>query len=471
MVLDDSPRAYWRFGETSGTTAADELVGAPGTYQGGVALGLAGALANDTNTAAGFDGSNDQVNMGDPADERLDVGTQDFSLESWVYGTQNNGRVIASKRSSSSAPYWRVTIADNGSHKGHVRATVFDGVATVSAYGPSIRVDNWAWHHVVVAFDRDVGVTIWVDGVSRATSGAFPRTLSNSGAFVVGKSPTENLRYFQGSLDEVALYPSALPEARVIAHRSMGLGTYRGSVMTDGPRAYWRLGESSGTIAFDELGTAHASYQNGVALGALGALITDSNRAAGFDGSNDQVNMGDPSSGALDVEINDFSLEAWVKGTANAERVIAAKRSFRASDPYWRVTVSDDAGHVGEVRANVSDGVAGVEAYGPAVRVDDGVWHHVAVVFDRDVGVTVWVDGLSRATAGAFPRNLGNSGGFMLGKSTTETMPYFQGSLDEVAFYQQKLSAPRVAAHRNAGLGLLELGLGGEGLGSLFGAR
>ena len=74
-VLSDSPVAYWRLGESSGTTAADELGAAPGTYKQGVTFGAVGALADYANAAVSLDGGDDRVTMGDPVDGRLDFGT------------------------------------------------------------------------------------------------------------------------------------------------------------------------------------------------------------------------------------------------------------------------------------------------------------------------------------------------------------------------------------------------------------
>src|SRR5688500_14316091 len=60
QVTADGPRAYWRLGETSGTTAADETASAsPGTYAGGVVLGVPASLAGDPDTAVRFDGVDD----------------------------------------------------------------------------------------------------------------------------------------------------------------------------------------------------------------------------------------------------------------------------------------------------------------------------------------------------------------------------------------------------------------------------
>ena len=52
--------SYWRLDEASGTSAADSKGTAPGTYAA-VTLGAAGALTNDPDTAASFNGSTSKV--------------------------------------------------------------------------------------------------------------------------------------------------------------------------------------------------------------------------------------------------------------------------------------------------------------------------------------------------------------------------------------------------------------------------
>ena len=115
--------------------------------------------------------------MGDPVDGRLDFGTQDFTAEAWVRATANDERVILGKRAygTPAPPYWQVTVTDDSSHQGHIRVNVFDGVVTPQVYGPNIRVDDGLWHHVVVAFDRDAGIVVYVDGVSAGTDGTDHR--------------------------------------------------------------------------------------------------------------------------------------------------------------------------------------------------------------------------------------------------------------------------------------------------------
>src|SRR5262249_4091197 len=65
QVLLDSPAAYWRLGEASGNTAKDASGnGVNGVYQGSIGLGAKGAIANDPDTAATFDGATSFVDAG-----------------------------------------------------------------------------------------------------------------------------------------------------------------------------------------------------------------------------------------------------------------------------------------------------------------------------------------------------------------------------------------------------------------------
>ncbi len=83
--------------------------------------------------------------------------------------------------------------------------------------------------------------------------------------------------------------------------------------------------------------------------------------------------MGDPADGSLDLGTDDFSAEAWVKTNANGERTIISKRPLGTpTPPHWQLTVTDDPGHVGEIRVNIFDGTVTRQVYGPPLRVDNG---------------------------------------------------------------------------------------------------
>jgi hypothetical protein len=220
-VRADAPRAYWRLGETTGTVAKEDQERANGTYVGGVALGVAGSN-HDGNPAAGFDGGNDKVGVPDPSDGSLDFGVEDFTVEAWIKPGASDERGIVAKRSANAAePYWALTVTDDPNHNGQVRAVYFDGTNTRTAYSSKGVVDG-AWHHVVAWFDRDSGITISVDGVTKLTALAIGPDVSNTGELQIGKAP--NNPYFKGDIDEVALYAGLLPTERIQAHAAAATG-------------------------------------------------------------------------------------------------------------------------------------------------------------------------------------------------------------------------------------------------------
>ena len=68
---------YWRLGESAWAPAADERGALPGTYRSGVTLGAAGAILDDPDTAAAFDGFSGEALLPGP------VLTVNGTLEGW----------------------------------------------------------------------------------------------------------------------------------------------------------------------------------------------------------------------------------------------------------------------------------------------------------------------------------------------------------------------------------------------------
>jgi hypothetical protein len=239
---------------------------------------------------------------------------------------------------------------------------------------------------------------------------------------------------------------SALVAFTVAPPPPAGPEPYATAVRADGPRAYWRLGETTGTVAKEDQQRANGTYFGGVVLGVAGSNH-DGNPAAGFDGGNDRVGVPDPADGSLDFGVDDFTVEAWIKPGASDERGIVAKRSASAAEPYWALTVTDDPNHNGQIRAVYFDGTNTRTAYSSKVTVD-GAWHHLVVLFDRDSGITISVDGVTKFTALAIAPDVSNTGELQIGKAPNN--PYFKGDIDEVALYAGLLSAERIQAHASA---------------------
>ncbi|SVA71719.1 uncharacterized protein METZ01_LOCUS124573, partial [marine metagenome] len=88
--------------------------------------------------------------------------------------------------------------------------------------------------------------------------------------------------------------------------------SYAQEVISDGPVIYWKLGETEGTVANDEMGNRTAAYTS-VTLGADSLVPTSKDGAVHFDASaTHEIKVGDHKLMNLDVFQNK-TIEFWVK--------------------------------------------------------------------------------------------------------------------------------------------------------------
>ncbi len=213
-VLADAPVAYWRLGETSGTTAVDQKATSPGTYTGSYALGQAGALSADTDTSISVGPSAGYVSV--PDDARFDLGDGPFTIEFWAKRSGTGSGYLLNKGNGGYGVFFAGS--DNKLH--------FEKVNTQATAQESGTTDQ-AWHHwAIVQGAGTANAIIYKDGVNSTTP-------NNQSTFVDTASPLEIGRQvsstpFFGGLDEVAIYNKTLTGAQVAAHyaaRTAGGGT------------------------------------------------------------------------------------------------------------------------------------------------------------------------------------------------------------------------------------------------------
>jgi glucose/arabinose dehydrogenase len=217
---------------------------------------------------------------------------------------------------------------------------------------------------------------------------------------------------------------------------------YRAAVLGDGPIGYWRLGETSGTTAADETGTAPGTYVNAPALGVPGALTGNSNTAASFDGSSQYVDM--TNSAPLNVS-SAVSVEAWVKPTTMPGAGNSATIAMKASDPpygYWLQLTDTD-------RAKFGLGIGGVNhPLSAGGVVAPGSWYHIVGTYDGSVQ-RLYVNGALVASQPLSGTVDAVAGDFRIG--TTRASEFFNGAIDEVAVFNKALTPAQVQAHYEAG--------------------
>jgi len=233
-ILNDSPIAYWRLGELSGVTAIDEIAGSNGTYVNTPTLGATGLIANDNNKAVFFNRINTEK-MVIPDDNKFTFAnaTNDlpFSFEAWVsissFATPNP---IFSKIENT------VTFLEEYLFQvdsdGSLDCVVYDQISSnnhswKAAIG-SISLNTTS--HVVVTYNAAINTgKMYVNGIEKSV------TFGNSGSYVRMRNLSRNISigsridddvtfkaFFDGTIDEVAIYNYVLTPAQVLAHYNAG---------------------------------------------------------------------------------------------------------------------------------------------------------------------------------------------------------------------------------------------------------
>lgn len=243
-VSADSPVAWWKLNETSGTTATDSGSGtaANATYTGTCYLAQQGIDEADAGggTAVGF-GSDGYLTIASlPTKLQFASGTA-FSIEAWVAFQDPDFRNPGAPNGT--APGVSI-VTEAYSGDGTVRYFLGfnDGTARPSFgwYNGAWRLVQWTgtgsnigdsnWHHLVGTFDG-TQMRLYVDGTLRAgpttPGGTQP---GGTEALHIGKRWDSSDVFDGGFFDEIAMYSAALTSTQVSNHwgaRNIGTANIR----------------------------------------------------------------------------------------------------------------------------------------------------------------------------------------------------------------------------------------------------
>ena len=268
-------------------------------------------------------------------------------------------------------------------------------------------------------------------GVARPLGGDCAGVLSGTSCTDVGV-PTGTWTYSVAPRQELWRGPESPRSQAVTVDAS-----YRALVLSDGPAGYWRLGESSGTTAFDETATSDGTYAGAATLGSPGALVNDPNTAVDFDGASGRVNI--PSVPAL-APADQVSIEAWVNtdSTVNFQWVVS-----KNADYFLYI-------NEGIVVFGVNDGVG--YPYAAAASGPPGVWQHYVGTYDGTT-LSLYQNGVRVAQSPMTGTFLSTTAGLTIGAfDAASAVQTTDGRIDEVAVYGRALSAEEVVSHHERGV-------------------
>ena len=459
-VNANSPSLFWRLNEPAGPTTADSsdsLEG--GIYSGGVTYGQAGQVA--ANSGVTTNGSTGYISSSTKTDT-----PNAFSVEAWVRtSTTNGGKIIGfgdrqmgfdfnGNPAQSSSYDKQIYMTNDGRLVFGVWVGFADTLTSTASY-------NDGQYHHIVGTQGPSGMALYVDGVRIARNGQ-----SNSqdyegfwrvGGDNLGGWPNQpNSPFFAGTIDDVAVYPTALARADVVDHyvasgrtappSVVPADTYGASVFNDSPINFWRLDETTGDTAADTSDSGNTGqYSGGVTKGADGALEAQGT-AATFNGSDGNVSSSNNSGGPTN-----YSAELWFKTTTNdGGKLIGFGSNQTGNSGAYDKQVYMLNG--GRLRFGVYNG--GFDTIDSPPGQNDGTWHHV-VATQSASGMRLFLDN-NLVGQNDVSTNQGYAGYWRVGGDNLNAWPdrpssdYFAGTIDEVAIYGGALSATQVDDHYRA---------------------
>jgi hypothetical protein len=273
-----------------------------------------------------------------------------------------------------------------------------------------------------------------------------PYTLIGSGYSTGWAAAPGGWFHFGGALDDLRVYGRALSSSEVTT-----LATLPST--SAGPVAWWKFDESSGTLAGDATDHGKDGTVTGATWLPTGGMIGG---ALQLDGTTTRVDL--PNSLIESPAYETLTLATWMRTTSTNGGVIFAYQN----GPYptaiagqsWYQPVLYLTPQDGILHAGVWGSSSNSRPLQSSARVNDGVWHHVAIVVGT-TNETLYVDGVAvDVVTGTKPWGpflpsgwLYNQIGTGYGKpgSGLTGWTFYSGLLDDMRLYGRALSAAEVA--------------------------
>lgn len=172
-------------------------------------------VSGKNNSGLYFDGIDDNIDFGDPANSLLDFGTNlDFSITGWIKTNSGLKQAIISKglNTSGAGTGWAIYKDSDG------QLSMDINVSTLNTFVFPSNLNDDNWHHFAITLDRDSTITGYIDGIQEASYdiSSITGSMNNVSNLYIGRFLTSTSNMLNGTIDEVKFYGYALSPNQVL---------------------------------------------------------------------------------------------------------------------------------------------------------------------------------------------------------------------------------------------------------------
>ncbi len=437
---------YWTMDGNNVNWATGAVTDSSGKGNTGTIVKMATSTAVATGKigqALNFDGVNDYVNC--IGGGSLNLVDGDFSVSAWVnakdFILDLYGRILY-KGETSAKGYTLMAGDTAATHDFFLFGTRDAGGTYHSKYSSPNKLTG-TWYHVVGVQSSGV-LSIYVNGVSESGSdlGATP-TINTATGLQIGQRG-DNLRWFNGLIDEVRIYNRALGAGEISNLYNSGIAKFNvsptkyltsglvGYWTMDGNNVNWATGAVTDSSGKGNTGTiVNMATSTAVAAGKIG-------QALNFDGVDDMVQITDAASLR---PTGDMTVATWVKldvlpVTRGEQATLISKAASGVTSYQLFVSGSSNKPIFQWDNTTPTDYFA---SYDTALTT--GIWYHLVGVKDGAV-LRFYFNGSDAGTIPGSPTGtMYVTGPGPLRFGSPNASGRLDGQMDEVRVYNRALGA------------------------------
>ena len=213
-----------------------------------------------------------------------------------------------------------------------------------------------------------------------------------------------------------------------------------------GLAGHWTF--DTGTVVGATVRDSSPSHLNGTLSGAVILPAGKIKQALSFNGTNASIHFGNEN---LTDLTGDISLALWIR-TINKSRLEGIVSRYSAAGlENGYVLRTDSSGHLNLRIGGNNLGAGGTNFVDTGRSINNGMWHHAAVVISIGHGVSFYIDGTLSSVQSANILPVGGGSPLVLGMNGYIPFGnYFTGSLDDVRIYKRVLQPVEIAILGNA---------------------